>query len=49
MRNRDWLIYEGLGLKKIAEFSGFTFFSDNMILMEGVFILGSLLMAKISL
>lgn len=41
---------QGFGIKKKnAEFSGFTFFPDNMILMEGVLIFGSLLMAKISL
>ena len=41
------LTAEGLGFKKIAEFSDFTFFLDNMSLFEGLQILGSRLMAEI--
>ena len=47
IRNGVRLIAEGLGLKKIAEFGGFTFFLDNMSLFEGLSILGSQLIAKI--
>ena len=36
MRNGVRLIAEGLGFKKIAEFSGFTFFLDNKSLFAGL-------------